>query len=318
MKKLSIVVCLYNEEESIKPLAEQLFSALEGYDYEIVMVDDGSTDSTLAEIKKLDDDRIKLVELMRNYGQSSALSAGIDHASGEYIVTMDGDLQNDPSDIPMMLKLAEDEEWDLVAGVRKNRKDGMFLRKIPSKIANRMIQRSTGIRIKDYGCTLKVFTSQVAKNLGIYGELHRFMPVLASLQGARITQVDVKHHARQFGKSKYGIGRTFKVVSDLLLMIFMKRYMQKPIHLFGKWGLLVLGAGVVIDAYMLIEKIRGYSIMDRSLTVLGIMLTLGGIQLITIGIVTELQMRTYYESQNKTPYKIRRVFIGQEKQKTAS
>jgi glycosyltransferase involved in cell wall biosynthesis len=158
---------------------------------------------------------------------------------GEYIVTIDGDLQNDPSDIPMMLEKAEKEEWDLVAGIRKNRKDGMFLRKLPSRLANYIIRSSTGVRIKDYGCTLKVFKSDIAKNLGLYGELHRFIPVLASLEGARITQVDVKHHARQQGKSKYGIGRTFRVVSDLMLMLFFKRYMQKPMHLFGNLGLLL-------------------------------------------------------------------------------
>lgn len=317
--KLSVVVALYNEEENIKPLCEKLFAALDGkeYSYEIIMVNDGSTDATIPEIKKINSPQIKIVELMGNYGQSAALSAGIEAAEGEYIVTMDGDLQNDPDDIDAMLTKAIDEEWDLVAGIRANRQDGMFLRKIPSKIANRMIQRSTGIRIKDYGCTLKVFTNQIAKDLGMYGELHRFIPVLVSLQGGRITQMDVKHHPRIFGKSKYGINRTFKVMADLLLMIFFKKYLQKPIHLFGTWGLLVLGAGVSIDVYMLVQKFMGEAIMNKSMTILGVLLTLGGIQLITIGIITELQMRTYYESQNKKPYKIRNIFIGKEKQKRA-
>lgn len=317
--KLSVVVALYNEEENIKPLCEKLFAALDGkeYSYEIIMVNDGSTDATIPEIKKINSPQIKIVELMGNYGQSAALSAGIEAAEGEYIVTMDGDLQNDPDDIDAMLTKAIDEEWDLVAGIRANRQDGMFLRKIPSKIANRMIQRSTGIRIKDYGCTLKVFTNQIAKDLGMYGELHRFIPVLVSLQGGRITQMDVKHHPRIFGKSKYGINRTFKVMADLLLMVFFKKYLQKPIHLFGTWGLLVLGAGVSIDVYMLVQKFMGEAIMNKSMTILGVLLTLGGIQLITIGIITELQMRTYYESQNKKPYKIRNIFIGKEKQKRA-
>ncbi len=313
MPKLSVVIAVYNEEENIKPLFENVFNSLEGYDMEVVVVNDGSTDGTLKEIKKLDDKRVKLVELMKNFGQSAAMSAGIDVAEGDYIVTMDGDLQNDASDIPEMLKKAEEGEWDLVAGIRANRKDGMLLRKIPSKIANRIIQRSTGVRIKDYGCTLKCFTKDIAKGMGMYGELHRFIPVLVSLQGGTITQMNVKHHARQFGKSKYGMGRTFKVIADLLLMLFFKKYFAKPIHLFGTWGIFLLTAGIGIDIYMLVLKIMGEDIMTRSLLILGVMLTLGGIQLITIGLFSELQMRTYYESQNKKPYRIRNVFIGKEK-----
>lgn len=313
MPQLSVVIAVYNEEENIKPLFENVFTALEGYDFEVVIVNDGSTDGTIREIKKLDDPRVKLVELMKNFGQSAAMSAGIDVAIGDYIVTMDGDLQNDPSDIPTMLKLAIDEEWDLVAGTRAKRKDGMFLRKIPSKIANRIIQRSTGVRIKDYGCTLKVFTNDIAKGMGMYGELHRFIPVLISLQGGTITQMDVKHHPRQFGKSKYGLNRTFKVMADLMLMLFFKKYLAKPIHLFGTWGIFILTAGISIDIYMLVLKIMGESIMTRSLMILGVLLTLAGIQLITIGLFSELQMRTYYESQNKKPYRIRNIFVGKEK-----
>jgi hypothetical protein len=198
-----------------------------------------------------------------------------------------------------------------VAGIRKNRQDGMFLRKVPSRLANYIIRSSTGVKIKDYGCTLKVFKSDIAKNLGLYGELHRFIPVLASLEGARITQVDVKHHARQHGKSKYGIGRTFRVVSDLLLMLFFKRYMQKPMHLFGNLGLLMLLAGVAISIYLLVVKILGQDIWGRPLLILGVLLLLAGIQLITVGIAAELQMRTYYESQKKKPYKIRKISSGE-------
>ena len=277
------------------------------------MVNDGSTDKTLENIKALNDPKIKLVELRSNYGQSSAMSAGIDYAEGNYIIPLDGDLQNDPSDIPAMLKMAEEGEWDIVAGTRKNRKDGMFLRKIPSKIANRIIQRSTGVRIKDYGCTLKVIKKEIAKDIRIYGELHRFIPVLGSLQGARITQMDVKHHPRIHGKSKYGIGRTFKVVADLMLMLFFKKYLQRPIHLFGKWGFFIFSAGAIIDIYLLVVKIMGNEIGNRPLVTLGVMLTLGGIQLITIGVVAELLMRTYFESQNKRPYKVRNVFVGDDK-----
>ncbi|KAF0198688.1 MAG: family 2 glycosyl transferase [Bacteroidetes bacterium] len=305
--KLSIIICVYNEEPNIKPLNKWINESIKDIDYEIIYVDDGSTDRTRQEIIALNDPRVVLVEFRKNYGQSSALYAGIDQARGEYLVTMDGDLQNDPSDIHMMLKLAEDEDWDLVAGVRKNRQDGVFFRKIPSKIANSIIRNSTGVHIKDYGCTLKVFKSDLAKNIGLYGELHRFIPVLASLEGARITQVDVKHHAREFGKSKYGINRTFKVVSDLLLMLFFKKYMSKPMHLFGGLGLLFFIIGTIINTYFLIQKILGHDIWGKPMLLLGILLLIAGIQLITVGIMSDVLMRTYYESQNKRPYKVRKI-----------
>ncbi|MEA3476550.1 MAG: glycosyltransferase family 2 protein [Bacteroidota bacterium] len=308
--KLSVVVCVYNEEENIQPLLQQIRDALGGFDYEIIYVDDGSADNTVVEVKNLLDKDLTLIELQKNYGQSSALAAGIDAAQGEYIVTIDGDLQNDPSDIPMMLEMAEASDWDLVAGIRKNRQDGMFLRKIPSRLANYIIRSSTGVKMKDYGCTLKVFKSDIAKNLGLYGELHRFIPVLAALEGARITQVDVKHHPRRHGKSKYGIGRTFRVISDLLLVLFFKKYMQKPMHLFGNLGLLMFFSGIVINIYLVVLKILGQDIWGRPLLILGVILLIAGIQLITVGIAAELQMRTYYESQQKKPYKIRKITSG--------
>jgi hypothetical protein len=198
-----------------------------------------------------------------------------------------------------MLQMLKEEEWDVVAGNRKNRKDGMMLRKFPSMIANALIRRMTGVYIRDYGCTLKVFRREIAEDLGLYGELHRFIPVLAKLQGARITQVDVKHHARQFGKSKYGINRTFKVLSDLVLMVFFRKYMQKPIHLFGTMGFISLGLGILINMYLLLLKIMGRDIWGKPLMILGLILLLGGIQLITIGILSEISVRTYFESQNK-------------------
>ena len=306
--KLSVIVCVYNEELNVKPLINAIFDALKEIDFELIYVDDGSTDNTVREVKSFNDKRLRLLELQKNYGQSSALSAGIDDAKGEYIVLLDGDLQNDPTDIPMMLAMAENEEWDLVAGIRAKRQDGMFLRKIPSKIANKIIRRTTGVYIKDYGCTLKVFKSDLAKSIGLYGELHRFIPVLAAQEGATITQVDVKHHARSHGVSKYGIGRTFKVVSDLLLMLFFKQYLQKPMHLFGNLGVLIFGMGALIDLWLLILKILGHDIWGKPLLILGVLLTLGGIQLITVGLLAELQIRTYYESQHKTPYKVRRIW----------
>ncbi|NNE30407.1 MAG: glycosyltransferase family 2 protein [Saprospiraceae bacterium] len=311
--KLSVVVCVFNEEENIDPLIHQIDAALQQMEYEIIYVDDGSTDGTLKKLQSNRHPRLRTVEFRRNYGQSSALAAGIDEAKGEFIATLDGDLQNDPSDIPMMLRLAEEENWDVVAGIRANRKDGMFLRLIPSKIANMIIQRSSGIKMKDYGCTLKVFRSEIAKDMGLYGELHRFIPVLASLEGARITQVDVKHHARQFGESKYGINRTFKVMSDLILMLFMKKYLPKPMHLFGTVGLLAFFIGLLINIYLLFLKFLGQDIWGKPLLFAGALFIIFGIQLVTIGLVVEIQMRTYYESQNKKPYKIRKIHQGASK-----
>jgi glycosyltransferase involved in cell wall biosynthesis len=315
MKKLSAVVCVFNEELNIKPLVEKLTEALSGIDYEIIYVDDGSTDNTVKEILALKHPRLSLVEFRRNFGQSSALAAGIQEATGEYIVLLDGDLQNDPADIPMMLEKAEKEEWDVVAGLRKNRKDGIFLRKIPSWIANSIIRRTTNVRIKDYGCTLKIFKSDVAKGMGLYGELHRFIPVLASLDGASITQVEVQHHPRIYGKAKYGIGRTFKVVADLLLMLFFKKYLQKPMHLFGTWGIFITAVGVLINLYLLVLKILGYDIWGKPLLLVGVLFVVAGFQLITIGIVAELLMRIYYEAQEKTPYKIKRIIRSEDQVK---
>jgi len=314
MKKLTLVICVFNEEPNIKPLSEQIKYALDAYDFEAIFVDDGSTDNTRQEIKNINDERFILVELKRNYGQSSALQAGIDQAEGEFVVLLDGDLQNDPADIPMMLKMMEEQEWDMVAGVRANRKDGMFLRKIPSKIANYLIRKSTGIHMRDLGCTLKIFTKETIKSIHIYGELHRYIPALIALEGAtKITQVDVNHRPRQFGTSKYNLSRTTRVMSDLILMVFFKKYLQRPMHFFGGIGIITLGIGVLINLYMLILKILGHDIWGKPLLLLGILLVLGGIQFITTGIIAELQMRTYFESQHKTPYRIKRVTITSKK-----
>jgi glycosyltransferase involved in cell wall biosynthesis len=282
-------------------------------EYELVMVDDGSKDKTIEKVKQHLGTDTKLVTLMKNYGQSAAMAAGIQAAEGEYIATMDGDLQNDPDDIPMMLKKLQDEEWDLVAGIRQKRQDGMLLRKIPSKIANALIRQSTKVRLHDYGCTLKVFDARIAKNLGLYGELHRFIPVLAALQGARMTEVPVKHHARIHGVSKYGIGRTSKVASDLILMIFRLKYFQKPMHFFGPIGFLFLFSGIIINLYLLVLKIQGERIGDRPLLILGVILFLAGLLLLLFGIQTDIMMRTYYESQNKLPYQVRKIFSNQQK-----
>jgi len=307
-RKLSVVICVYNEAENIQPLIERLLNALQGIDCEIVFVDDGSTDTTLAKLKTYKNSSIKIVEFRRNYGQSAALAAGIEYANAEWIVTMDGDLQNDPDDIPRMLNLAEDKSLDLLAGIRQKRQDGFILRKIPSKIANWMIRNASGVHLHDYGCTLKVMKSDLAKSLGIYGELHRFIPILADLEGARMDETPVKHHARSFGKSKYGINRTMRVFSDLLLILYLKKFRNKPMHLFGGWGVLLSGSGALIMAYLLIQKIMGHDIWGRPIIILGTILVMAGLQLIVLGILSEMQVRTYYESQGKKIYRVRNYF----------
>ena len=307
---LSVVVTVYNELENIRPLIERINTALDGMDYEIVYVDDGSTDGTVAELKRIDDPRLVVVEFRKNYGQSLALMAGIDVARGRFIATMDGDLQNDPADLPAMLALVRDGDWDLVVGERVNRQDGALLRKFPSRIANWIIRNLSGVHLRDYGCALKVFRAEIAKDLGIYGELHRFISVLASLEGARITQIPVRHHARRFGQSKYGLGRTFKVVSDLMLMLFFKKYLQKPMHLFAQSGMVLFVLGALINLYLLGLKLLGNDIWGKPILILGVVLILAGIQLITVGIIVEVLMRTYYESQQRRPYRIREIVRG--------
>lgn len=312
-RELSVVIPIMNEEDNVKPMVEAVQAALGGFDYELIFVDDGSTDQTIPRLKALLTDRISLIELRKNYGQSTAMAAGIDHCKGKYITMLDGDLQNDPSDIPMMLEKLKAEDWDVVAGNRANRKDGALLRKIPSKIANAIIRRWTGVYIKDYGCTLKVFKAEIAQELGLYGELHRFIPVLAAMQGARITQVDVKHHARQFGTSKYGIGRTTRVMSDLITMVFFRKYIQRPMHLFGALGFGSLALGIIINLYLLTLKFLGHDIGTRPMLVAGMVFLLGGIQLITIGIVAEVSIRNYFEGSGRKTYTVRRILSGEAK-----
>lgn len=308
--KLSIVIPLHNEEENAQLLVARIDQALQGQDYEIILVDDGSTDATRQVVKQLNHPKVALIELKKNYGQSLALAAGIDFASGDYIVTMDGDLQNDPSDILMMYEKAKKEDWDLVTGIRQKRKDN-FVRTFPSKIANWIIRKTTKLNIQDHGCALKVFDKETAKDLNLYGEMHRYITLLAFLNGARITEVNVKHHQRQFGQSKYGLGRTTKVINDLILLLFQRKYFQKPIHLFGNIGFLSFGLGFLMMMYLLFIKFfQGEDIGNRPLLILGILLMFVGVQLFTTGIVIDLQMRTYFESQRMRPYKVRKIFIG--------
>ena len=310
---LSVVVPLYNEQDNVELLTEKIHESLSLYNYEIIYVDDFSIDETKKVIRKMNDGKVTLIELKKNYGQSLALAAGIDHAHGDFIITMDGDLQNDPSDIPKMLEFAIDEEYDLITGIRQKRKDSL-VKKIPSKIANFLVRRVTKLDIKDNGCALKIFTKDIAKGLNLYGEMHRFITLLAFLEGAQIKQVPVKHHARHAGKSKYGLERVFKVVADMMLLLFIRKYFQRPIHLFGIFGVLLIILGFLIECYLLVVKFGlGQDIGTRPLLIFGMMFILGGIQLFTIGIVMELLIRTYYESQSKRPYRIKKIFVGEGK-----
>lgn len=308
---LSVVVPVYNEEENVPLLVSRIEGALQGNTFEIILVDDGSTDQTRNEIKKLKNPNVVLVELNKNYGQSLALAAGIDYAKGDYIITMDGDLQNDPDDILMMYNKAVTEDWDVVTGIRQKRQDNL-VRTFPSKIANWIIRKTTKLDIQDHGCALKVFNRETAKDLNLYGEMHRYITLLAFLNGAKVTEVKVKHHQRQFGKSKYGLGRTTKVINDLILLLFQRKYLQKPIHLFGNIGMLSFTIGGLILLYLMVVKFTlGQDIGNRPLLILGILLFFVGIQFFTTGIIIDLQMRTYFESQHKRPYKIRKLFIGE-------
>ena len=309
---LSIVIPLYNEEDNVELLTEKIHESLQGYHYEIIYVNDFSNDSTVRVIKKMNDPIVHLIELKKNCGQSLALAAGIDYARGEYIITMDGDLQNDPSDIPEMLHWAVNEHFDLVTGIRQKRKDS-WLKTIPSKVANFLVRKVTSLDIKDNGCALKVFSKDIAKNLNIYGEMHRFITLLAFLEGAQIKQVPVKHHARHAGVSKYGLERVFKVIADMMLLLFIRKYLQRPIHLFGIFGFFLILIGLGINGWLVIEKFYFHEdIGQRPLLIFGLMFILAGVQLFTIGIVMEMLIRTYYESQNKRPYRIGRVSIGNE------
>lgn len=307
---LSVVVPLYNEQDNAVLLTQKIHESLARYNYQIIYIDDFSTDRTKQVVKEMNDDKVHLIELKKNYGQSLALAAGIDYAEGEYIITMDGDLQNDPSDIPEMLSYAVQGDFDLITGIRQKRKDSL-VKKIPSKIANFLVRRVTKLDIKDNGCALKVFTKDIAKDLNLYGEMHRFITLLAHLEGAQIKQVPVKHHARNAGVSKYGLERVFKVVADMMLLLFIRKYFQRPIHLFGIFGFLMILLGVLINMYLLVVKLGfGEDIGTRPLLMFGMMFILAGIQLFTIGIVMELLIRTYYESQKKRPYRIKKISVG--------
>ena len=306
---LSVVVPIYNEEENIPILHARITEALveAGLDYELILVDDGSTDNSYRALKGLaaQDPRVKVVRFRRNFGQTAAMTAGFDLASGRVVVPMDGDLQNDPLDIPLLLARI-DEGYDVVSGWRKYRKDTFINRKLPSIIANGLISRMTGVHLHDYGCTLKAYRRDVLDDVNLYGEMHRFVPALASQVGGKVTELPVRHHERLHGKSKYGISRTMKVVLDLMTVKFLLSYSTKPIQLFGRWGIYTLCAGVLSGALTLYMKLFEQISMNRNpLLILTAFLLFMGIQFIVLGLLAELSARTYYEAQGKTIYNIK-------------
>ncbi|MFQ5847089.1 MAG: glycosyltransferase family 2 protein [Candidatus Methylomirabilales bacterium] len=308
---LSLVIPVLNEEGNLRPLWSAIGEALNplGLTYEVVIVDDGSTDGTLNVARQIQaqDPRWVIVALRRNFGQTAAMSAGFDHARGEVIVTMDGDLQNDPADIPTLLELAK--EYDLVSGWRVNRKDPFFTRHLPSRIANWVISVVTGVKLHDYGCTLKAYRREVVRSLHLYGEMHRFIPAVASWMGVSVTEVKVRHHPRRIGRSKYGLGRILRVLLDLLTVKFLLSYSTKPIQIFGLLGLLSGMAGGLLGVYLsLLKLLGGQEIGNRPLLLLSVLLVILGVQLIILGLLGELLVRIYHESQGKPVYAIRQVF----------
>lgn len=311
---LSVVIPIYNEVESLPSLVQALTGVLEELSLasEILCVDDGSTDGTETCLRQLvrQYPRLRAIMLRRNYGQTAALAAGFDAAQGQIIVTMDGDLQNDPADIPRLLARLN-EGYDLVSGWRRDRQDHALTRLLPSLVANWIIARVTGVPIHDYGCTLKAYRAEVIRDLNLYGDLHRFLPALAMIEGARITEIPVNHRRRPFGTSKYGLGRTQRVVMDLLTVYFMKTFLTRPMHIFGGAGCLAMIAGLGLGLYLSLVKILAdQDIGDRPLLVLAVVLFLAGIQLFSLGLLAELLMRTYHESQQRPIYRIRQI-LGQ-------
>jgi glycosyltransferase involved in cell wall biosynthesis len=311
---ISIVVPVLNEEESLPILHQRLTAALaeSGYQYEIIIVDDGSTDGSFEIMQELcaQDEHLRVVRFRRNFGQTAAFSAGFDRAQGKVVITIDADLQNDPADIPaLMSKMAEG--YDVVSGWRVDRKDRFLDRRLPSIIANGLIRWTTGVHIHDYGCSLKAYRREVLSDVRLYGEMHRFLPALAYAAGARVTEIPVEHHPRRFGKAKYGLGRTIKVFLDILAVRFLMSYATRPIHIFGLLGLLFFAAGMVILLYLAIVRLFLLQpIADRPMTLLGILLTMLGVQLITTGLLAEIVIRTYYESQGKPIYTVREELTG--------
>jgi len=310
--KLSLVTPVYNEEECLPLLYEAVQQALADFNesWELVLVDDGSKDDSMSVLQSLaekDPQHVRVIALRRNFGQTAAMAAGIDHSSGEIIVMMDADLQNDPADIPMMLEKI-DEGYDLVSGWRKNRQDAFITRTLPSNIANKIISAVTGVHLHDYGCSLKAYRREVINGFRLYGEMHRFIPVYASSVGAKIIEVPVNHHARKYGQAKYGLERTFKVVLDLFTVKFLTSYSNKPIYLFGGAGVVLVLLSAIALIFLAVRRLGfGISVLESPIFWMAILMAIMGFQSILMGLIAELQTRTYHESQNKPTYTVREV-----------
>ena len=313
---ISIVIPVFNEAENIRPLYETLKVAMDetAYSWETVFIDDGSSDGTYKALEELHSqgECIHIVRLRRNFGQTAAMAAGLDNARGQVIVTLDGDLQNDPRDIPLLISKIADG-YDLVSGWRMNRQDS-FSRCVVSRVANWLISLSTGVKLHDYGCTLKVLRRDLAKELKLYGEMHRFIPALAGNIGANILEVPVRHHARKYGKSKYGFSRTIRVILDLMTVKFLSGYLTRPGHIFGSLGIVALASGTMITTWLGLQRLVGATgLADRPLLFLGILLIIVGIQFITMGLLGEMLSRVYHEGQDKPVYMIREILTFRER-----
>ena len=311
MPNLSLIVPVYNEEKNLPPLVEAIRKALEplSYSWEVVLVDDGSEDGSLQILTQLaesDKEHLRVVSFRRNFGQTAAIAAGLDKARGEIIVLLDADMQNDPADIPMLLAKL-DEGYDLVSGWRKRRQDNYLTRTLPSNLANMLISRVTGVPLHDYGCTLKAYRREVLEGFRLYGEMHRFIPVFASSVGAKITEVQVNHQPRKFGKTKYGLERTVKVILDLFTVKFLVSYSSKPIYLFGGAGIgLIFGSSIMLLYLFLRRVFEEISVLGSPLFQVAVMLLIMGFQSVLMGLIAEMLVRTYYESQRKPTYRIRK------------
>src|ERR1041385_4755555 len=315
---LSIVIPIHNEEHSILPLYDRLTAVLEGLQrpYEILFVDDSATDRSFELVSNLveTDGHLKVIRLRRNFGQTAALSAGFHQAKGHTIIAMDGDLQHAPEDIPLLLQKI-DEGYDIASGWRKNRIDNALLRKIPSRVANWLMAKASGVELRDFGTTFKAYRAEVLKDVNLYGELHRFIPALASFYGARVIEVPIRNVPRAAGDSHYGIGRTFRVMFDILTIKFLLKYFTRPMHFFGTLGLAGCGTGGVIMAYLAVKKILGYEIVleHGPLMIAGALLLLGGIIMFSTGLIGEMMMRTYFESQDRRIYAVREILTRKQR-----
>ena len=315
VSELSVVIPVYNERENIAPLHKALSAALDGRSYDLFFIDDGSVDGSREELKRLaadDPDHVRVIELRRNFGQTAAIAAGIDHSGGKVVVTIDADMQNDPADIPALMSKVEDG-YDVVSGWRVDRKDRFLTRRLPSIIANWLISRVTGVALHDYGCTLKAYRRDVLEGFQLYGEMHRFIPAYAGSVGARITEMPVRHHPRRHGQTKYGLSRTFKVLLDLLTVKFLMSYASNPIYLFGGAGMLFALSGVAMLAFLTARRlVENVSITRSPMFPVSIMLVILGFQSVLMGLMAELLARTYHESQAKPTYSVREIHNADE------